>query len=396
MSEATTHPTAGAGPPERPDLLLLAIFALPMLAGLAVRWAEGDWWFNDLDAVLCGAWRSAHHLSPYADGSACPGGQPAAYMYLPQLAAVLAPLARGPDISGLRLAFGAVHAVVLSLLVFGLFLRPTPGAPRALRAPILALTSGAGVACANLAFACHALVLGAGLMHRRRPWLLMLTILAVSIVKPVFLTYLLVFAYEAQPLAIRVRRVGLGLVLAVGIGALVLATGGPELVAWRAGLDQVALARETGYGFMSWIGHIGLRGSDPAAQALYVVFAGAACLAGLAIAEVRGLSREARLMLALGVAQIVNPRLMSYDLVMLAPLAVAFAAVPERLRGGFAAAATLIGAMILVLQFSPQRELIRLGPAMLTLLLLASGALAARDGLVQRGRAGATLAVDRP
>jgi hypothetical protein len=127
-----------------------------------------------------------------------------------------------------------------------------------------------------------------------------------------------------------------------------------------------------------------------------VVFAGAACLAGLAIAEVRGLSREARLMLALGVAQIVNPRLMSYDLVMLAPLAVAFAAVPERLRGGFAAAATLIGAMILVLQFSPQRELIRLGPAMLTLLLLASGALAARDGLVQRGRAGATLAVDRP
>lgn len=62
MSEVRPHRTADLGRPDQSGLMLLAIFALPMLAGLAVRWAQGDWWFNDLDAVLCGAWRSAHQI----------------------------------------------------------------------------------------------------------------------------------------------------------------------------------------------------------------------------------------------------------------------------------------------------------------------------------------------
>ena len=93
---------------------LLIAFAVPLAMGLIACVMVGWWWFNDLDAVLCGAWRSAHNASPYAERLGCPGGRPAAYMYLPQLAWALAPIARGADISTLRLLFGAANFGVVA------------------------------------------------------------------------------------------------------------------------------------------------------------------------------------------------------------------------------------------------------------------------------------------
>ena len=383
----TTSPPES--PPAKPfeGLLLVGLFALPMVMGVISRLAMGAWWFNDLDAVFCGAWRVAHGHSAYAQGLACPGGHPAAYVYLPQLANVLAPLASGPDISGLRLAFGALMIVVPALLLYALFIRPMPEASRGLRAAMLPMTNGAAVGCGNLAFLSHALVFFVATLRRRGPWPLIATIVAVSLLKPVYLTYLLVFAYEDERFVVRARRIAAGVLLAAVAAALVLATGGPELATWRAALGQVALGEEVGAGFLNWTGHLGMPPTDRLTHLAYVAYAGVICLGGLAIAEARRLSAQARVLLALGLAQLVNPRLMSYDLPMLALLAVAFDAVPERWRGTFRTAALAIGGIVVLLQFSGVRNLVRLGPALLTGVLLASAALAVRDLLDRRALA---------
>ena len=360
---------------------LLILFAAPLLTGLLGRVLLHGWWLNDLDAVLCGAWRSAHHMSPYAADTACPGGQPARYMYLPQLAALLSPLARGPDITGLRLVFGVAHLAVLAFLFHALFLRPVDGAPTKLRAPFLAFTNGAALASANLAYACHALVLGAGLLRRRSPWLLVGAIVAVSVVKPIFLTYLVIFAYEDEAISTRAHRIAAGVATAAAASALVLVTGGPELAEWRTSLDQVVLGRETGYGLLTWLGWFGLRGTDPLGLAIYAAYAGLVFGAGLVIAETRRLTSEARFFLALGVAQLLNPRLMSYDLLMLAPLAAVFAAAPLGQRKAFQTLAFALGALGFIEQFTPLRDFIRLNPAWLVAALFAAAAACAKAAL---------------
>lgn len=357
---------------------LLIAFALPLAMGLFACVLVGWWWFNDLDAVLCGAWRVAHYASAYEAAAGCPGGRPSLYMYLPQLARMLAPIAGGADISGLRAVFGVLNFAIVGGLIWALFLRPMDSAPRGLRAPILALTSGTAVASANIAFGCHALVLAAAL-RRKSAWPLIAAIVAVSAIKPIYLTYLLVFAYEPERLAVRAGRIAAGVAAAAVVGAVILATGGPELAVWREGLTHVTLGQHLGFSFISWAHSLGLSPTGRAVQVAYVGFAAMICLAGLAIVEARGLSREARTLLALAIAQVLNPRLMIYDVLMLAPLAIAFATVPEAWRRAFRFAVIGVGVLAFGVQLSRIYELIPIAPGLLTLLLLGAGVLAARD-----------------
>jgi hypothetical protein len=111
-----------------------------------------------------------------------------------------------------------------------------------------------------------------------------------------------------------------------------------------------------------------------------LIFAAAACLAGLAVAEVRGLDHEARLFLALAVAQIVNPRPMAYDLIMLAPLAVAFAAGPAALVRVFRWGLYSLGVTAAALLLAGTDLAQRLGPGALTLALFVAAGFAIRDG----------------
>jgi hypothetical protein len=359
--------------------MLASVFAVPILGGLAIRVFIGGIWLRDLDAVTCAAWRAAHQVSPYGPGLVCPIGRPTDYMYLPQLAEFLAPLTHGASAVALR---GGLALLVLGATVFliwALFLRPMSGAPRLLRASVLALTTGGALAVGNLAVICHALVLGVGLMRRRGPWPLIITIVLVSILKPVFLTYLLVFAYEPEPISVRARRIGGGALLAALAALLVLATGGDWLGDWKVALDEVALRAQPGYGFLSWMDWLGLSAA-PVVSVAFVVFAAAICLSGLAVVEVRKLDREARLFLALAVAQIVNPRPMAYDLIMLAPLVLAFAAGPAASRRIFRWGLYGLGVVETALLLAGTDLAQRLGPAALTLALLVAGGLALRDG----------------
>jgi hypothetical protein len=206
--------------------MLASVFALPLLGGLAIRMFLGGIWLRDLDAVTCAAWQAARHVSPYSHGLACPIGRPTDYMYLPQLAGLLAPLTEGASAVALRGGLAILVLAATGFLIWALFLRSMPSAPRLLRASVLALTTGGAIAVGNLAVVCHALVLGVGLLRRRGPWPPIGAIVLVSILKPVFLTYLLIFAYEPEPIAVRARRIGAGLALAGLAALLVLATGG--------------------------------------------------------------------------------------------------------------------------------------------------------------------------
>jgi hypothetical protein len=359
-----------------------------MLVGFVRRALSGGWWFNDLDSVLCGAWRVAHGASAYAEAVACPGGRPAPYVYLPQLAHLLSPLARGSDISGLRAAFAAGALSAAAVLIWTLFVRPMPGDTGRLRTPLLGLTSGSAIASANLAYAGHLMVVAAASLRRGGALPLMLAIVLASVLKPVLLTYLLIFAYQPQRLAVRAGRVMGGLLLAAAAAALVVTTAGPDLAAWRAAIDQVALSpSQLGFGFFAWMYYLGAPSIGGITLAAYAIFAAVICLAGLVIAEGARLDARSRVLLAMGVAQLVNPRLMIYDMLMLAPLAVAFQATPAAARGLFHNAVFAICVMVALVQFSGLRGVFRIEPLLLCLMLVAAAFLVARQAWPMGGRA---------
>jgi hypothetical protein len=363
----------------RPPIGRLLLFASPTLAGLAGRALKGGWWLNDFDAVACAAWRSAHDLPLYAQGLACPGGRPAAYVYAPQWAWMLAPWADEATITPLRAAYGCAYLMIMAWMAWALFWRETPGASRRDRAPLLALSSGSAVACGNLAGPCHAAVLAAGLAGWS--WGLIPVILAVAALKPVYLTYLLIFLYADAPWRQRAVKLGAGIAGATALGALIVLTGGTEIEAWRASLSAVVVDQQTGVGFLDAVARLGQRAGDPAVIGLWCVFAGLLSLSGLALVEVRRAPPEARLMVALAIAQLCNPRLMDYDLVMLAGGVAVIADGRPRLQ------AIMLGvcSLCLVLSLADQTAIaIRLGPALLAGLVLIEGWRAGRDGALGR------------
>lgn len=367
--------------------LAFAPFALPILLGVGGRIAKRAWPLNDFDAVACAAWRSAHHLPLYAQGLSCPGGHPAAYVYLPQLAWLLAPLAHGPTVTGARIAYGLVYVAIVAALIWAVALRRSPAAPRGLRFAGLALVTGGSLTCGNLAAPCHALVLGAGLTAKRSVWPLAFAIVLVSLIKPVLLTYLLIFAYQPEPWPTRARRIGFALLLAALAAAVVWTTGGESLIAWRAALTHTVIETQTGVGFLDLAARLGFRGNELGVQAVFVVFAGLMSLAGLAIAEGRALSREARLYLAIGLAQLVDPRLMDYDLIMLAPaMAVLAVNAPPVWRSRLGRGLLTILSLSVALNLAERTRLeIRLAPVLLTLFVLVCAGLALSARRYPRG-----------
>lgn len=351
---------------------LIALFSLSTLAGLIGRGLKGGWWLNDFDAVACAAWRVAHHMPLYAEGLACPGGRPAAYVYLPQLAWALSPLAGGPDVSTLRLAYGLAYGALMAWMFWVLFLRPAPDAPPRDRAPVMAMCKGSAISCGNIAGPCHAVVLAVG----GASWAMIPVVLGVALIKPVYLTYLLIFVYAAEPWRVRGAKLAVGLAGAGLAAVWVVATGGSEIAVWRDALARVVIGQQTGVGFLDDVAHLGLRGGNVATQILWLGFAGVMALSGLVIAETRRLESRSRFLLALAVAQICNPRLMDYDLVLMAGgLAVVASGAPQGRRAVF-----WIGIVCLALSLAEQTALaIRLGPALLALLLVVAGVRAGRE-----------------
>jgi hypothetical protein len=211
-------------------------------------------------------------------------------------------------------------------------------------------------------------------------------ILTAALVKPVLLTYVLIFLLEDAPWIRRAARIGTTLALAAVIALAVAATGGAEMETWRRSLDHVVFGWQTGVGFLDDMARLGLRAGQWPTQALWAAFAGVLCLAGLSFVEARRLDDDARLWVAVALAQFANPRLMDYDLIMLGPGIVGFAAwASPQLRLPLWRALLALCSVSLILNLAELTAAeIRIGPALLALFILVAAGLETRGVLKAR------------
>ena len=306
----------------RMPLWLALIFSPPLIVTLVWRAVTPWWWWRDFDAVICAGQRFAHHLPVYAAHPACAGLQPADFVYPPQVAWLAAPLAAHADPQALRLGFALVQAVACLWLGWLMLVRPLPHLSRRARIPALGLVDGGIIVCGNLAIACHALVAASLLVLKKSRWLFIAAVAAVSVLKPVYATYLVVLLLDAAPWRVRLTRTVAGVLALAALAGVIWATGGSELAAWKDALNRMVVHGKPGGGLVGLFAVLGLPTDGPAPLLAFGAFAGLMTVAGLAIAEARdgAFSADERWLFGLGLAQLINPRPMGYDLLVMAPL----------------------------------------------------------------------------
>lgn len=304
--------------------LIVLVFFLPLLSGVLGKIAKSHAWFGDYRAVACGAQKVIDGGALYDLNLKCDAleGTTAVYVYLPVVAETFAGVIRLIGQDGLIWLYGALY--VLSLVVLlGVTYAPRPktgeGPHPSLRdkLPFAAFLTGSAVVWGNIAVLCHAAVLGSALVAKRYPWLFAAVVAVCGVIKPVFLTYLLVLLFIDLPLA---KRLGWSALAAIAglLPTVLFATDGSALSqSWRATLSGFVYTTTPGESFYGWLGLVGLRGDSVGANLGWLVFAGLMALSGLAIAEGLKLDTRARIWLGLSLGVLTIPRLMSQDVFLI-------------------------------------------------------------------------------
>ncbi len=320
---------------------VLLLFAIePTLSALTSRFGKGGWWLGDFDAVVCGAWRVSQGQSPYVLPAPCQGLEAAAYVYAPQVAQAFAPLVKAWGAWGIHWTYLPVLAVSISTLIWYTVLRPMPGVPFPMRLMSLMAIRGSPITTGNIGAILQAAIIGASLLIRRARWLFIVVVMIAAMVKPLFLTALIVLLFEDRPWLRRFMTFGAALAAGLAAFAVLLATAEPLLSEWRAFLSRVVLDEQPGRGLFLAFSSLGLNEKTPLAYALYVLFAAAVVTAGLVVSEGNRMAAAERVTLGLGVAQMINPRLFEYnfDFYLLFPAIALVVMVSQALsRKGFVA-----------------------------------------------------------
>ncbi len=299
------------------------VFLFPILGNVISRLTrKHGWWLNDYDALICGAHSVGLGQSPYSLTPVCDGIRPAPFVYAPQVGEVFAPLVNGLGFAGARWVFLIALLPALAVLVwFGLY-KALPKAPFWLRLMTFAAINGSVLACGNIGLVLHALVIAAALNIPRARWPFVVAVILGALVKPVFLTYLIVLLLEKRPLGLRLRDFGLSAALGLAAVAWLMLDAGPFGAAWHATLNAIVIQQQPGIGLFSYTSLVGFPAASPVAQLLYVPFAAVIAFSGLVLAEWGEFDAGERVVLGMGVAQLLNPRLMDYDLFVLTPAVV--------------------------------------------------------------------------
>lgn len=313
-------PAIAAQPPvlaRVPVWLLAVLLSLPLTVALISRLFNGYWWWNDFDAIACAGAQAQHGLPIYGVSAACAGLKPAAFVYAPMVARGAGVVVGALGLTAFKALYVSTYVAACAWLGLALFRSRALTASARDRLAGLGLITGGVIACGNIAIPCHALVLASLLAFPRRRLPFIAAVALAAAVKPVFGTYLVVLLLDRAPLAVRAWRSALG---AGVVGAAIAAgflTAGADSAAWQAALDQVVLTGRPGVGFLGWIAPLGLR--QPAALTAFALFAVVVILAAYRLSRRLRLSDGETMLLAVGAAQLLNPRLMGYDLQMLAP-----------------------------------------------------------------------------
>lgn len=330
--------------------LIVFVFFLPLLSGVLGKIAKSHAWFGDYRAVACGAQKVIDGGALYDLNLKCEAmeGTTAVYVYLPVVAEAFAGVIRLIGQDGLIWLYGALYVLSLAVLLGGTYappLRafgrsggggfavkdgkdgggdrviplPASGPEPALldKIPFAAFLTGSAVVWGNIAVLCHAAVLASALVAKCYPWLFAAVVALCGVIKPVFLTYLLVLLFIDLPLW---KRLGWSAIAAIAglLPTVLFATEGSALSqSWRATLSGFVYTTTPGESFYGWLGLLGLRGDSVGANLGWLVFAGLMALSGLAIAEGLKLDTRARIWLGLSLGVLTIPRLMSQDVFLI-------------------------------------------------------------------------------
>jgi hypothetical protein len=299
------------------------VFLFPILGNVISRLTrKRGWWLNDYDALICGAHSVGLGQSPYSLTPLCDGIRPAPFVYAPQVGAVFAPLVNGLGFAGARWVFLIPLVPALCVLLWFALVKAMPKAPFWLRLMTCAAINGSVLACGNIGLVLHAVVIAAALNLKRTRIPFVAAVILGAMVKPVFLTYLIVLLMQDRPVVLRLRDFAISVGLGLGAVAWLMLDAGPFGGAWHAILNVIVIQQQPGIGLFSYTSLIGLPAASPATQALYVPFAAVIAVSGLVLAEWGEFDASERVVLGLGVAQLLNPRLMDYDLFVLTPAVV--------------------------------------------------------------------------
>ena len=303
--------------------LFAFVFLFPILGNVISRLTrKHGWWLNDYDALICGAHSVGLGQSPYSLNPVCDGIRPAPFVYAPQVGAFFAPLVNGLGFAGARLVYLIPLVPALIVLVWFALKYTVPKAPVWLRLMTFAAINGSVLACGNIGLVLHAVVVLAALNLKRTRPLFVVAVVIGALVKPVFLTYLIVLLMEERPLGLRLRDFALSTALGLAAVAWLMLAAGPFGAQWHAILNAIVIQQQPGIGLFSYTSLIGFPAASPIAMALYLPFAVLIAVSGLILAEWSGFGKRERIVLGLGVAQLLNPRLMDYDLFVLTPAVV--------------------------------------------------------------------------
>lgn len=304
--------------------LIVFVFFLPLLSGVLGKIAKSHAWFGDYRAVACGAQKVIDGGALYDLNLKCEAmeGTTAVYVYLPVVAEAFSGVIRLIGQDGLIWLYGALYILSLAVLLGGIYVlsRKTRAGPEPAlldKIPFAAFLTGSAVVWGNIAVLCHAAVLASALVAKRYPWLFAAVVALCGVIKPVFLTYLLVLLFIDLPLW---KRLGWSAIAAIAglLPTVLFATEGSALSqSWRATLSGFVYTTTPGESFYGWLGLLGLRGDSIAANLGWLVFAGLMALSGLAIAEGLKLDTRARIWLGLSLGVLTIPRLMSQDVFLI-------------------------------------------------------------------------------
>ncbi|MFT3998362.1 MAG: hypothetical protein QM667_13240, partial [Asticcacaulis sp.] len=123
-----------------------------------------------------------------------------------------------------------------------------------------------------------------------------------------------------------------------GIIAFLIASHGSGALhdEWLMRMDQIVLTQQPGISFFAWASVFGGSADSPLWLGLLLIYLVVLTLGGLALAELTRLNADQRILLGLGFAHLLNPRLMDYDILILGPF-LALIALSARHAGDAAA-----------------------------------------------------------
>jgi len=305
----------------------------------------------DIEAVLCGAVRMGDGLSPYTSEPVCAGMRPAAYVYAPQVAGLfVAPIQMFGAAMIRDIYVWAVLVPATLFLVWFALLRTMPRLGLHYRLLAFSSLSAMTFVCANIGIVMHAAILASLLISPRKKWLFTAAVLLCAYIKPTFLIYLVVFLLEDRPLHARCIAFVWRAVAGIGVVGFMFATAGQYGDEWRALLRTVALVEQPGLGWFALTDWAGIKASSIISGVLALGFMAAMLASGMVIARWGKLTFDERMVLGLGLAPLMTPRLMDYDMVLIVPYAVLLMAIALQMPGRifrFNVTWIFIGAMVL-------------------------------------------------